>query len=91
MFSNPLTLRVHDTKVQLKRVEKVSSNQSRIRDLIQDLHNTIREREQELFVVLDKYGDVAQELGLPTDNWYGDPLCTHEELMKTLKEKIKKD
>lgn len=37
--------------------------------------------EQAWMVLRDQYSEVANALGIEGDAWFGDPLCSHEEVV----------
>lgn len=41
--------------------------------------------EQAWMVLKDQYAEVARALGAPCDAWFGDPLCSHEEVVARAK------
>lgn len=42
--------------------------------------------EQSFMNEKDKYAEVARALGFDGDAWFGDPLASHEEIVKRAKE-----
>lgn len=48
-------------------------------------YDEYKELEQMYMVLKDQYAELARALGFIGDSWFGDPLASHEEILRKAK------